>query len=267
MKRLLLTLGLAAAFSQAALFAKDSDFDGVEDAYDRCPGTAFEMTVAADGCPEDVSQTPVSLIMGLGTTYATGSYGGTETVDSFSSELSASLYVGDFYASVLGAYYFSGAADPTVAGGNDGGLSDTFLGAGYTFNPARNVYLTPGVLVKLPTADEGLGTGETDYGASLQGVYRFEHADLFAQYGYTVTYRNVSYGSVGAGFYPGAGSYLSVSYDMAQSYDPALEDLRSVSVFGIFTLYDTLSLRLNYSYGLSETASDHLVSAMLLKRF
>ena len=268
MKRFILALGLT-----AALYGADSDFDGVNDAEDRCPGTPFDLTVSADGCPVE-TQTPVSLLVGVGATYATGTYGGTERIDSVSTELSATLYAGNFYASVLGAYYFRGASDPTVAGNEDGGISDTFLGAGYMFNPVENIYLTPGIFVKLATAAEGVGTGENDYGASLQALYRFERADIFLQYGYTVTgnsstvtYRDISYGSVGAGFYPGPRSYLSVSYDVSQAYEPGYDDLESVSFFGIFTLYDTLSLRINYSHGLSDSTSDDLVSAMLLKRF
>ena len=274
MKRFLLTLGLAAALAQAAVTGSDSDFDGVIDALDRCPGTSFELTVGADGCPETEAATAVSVLMGIGMAYATGTYGGTETIDSLSTELSATVYAGNFYASVLGAYYFSGAYDPTVAGSDQGGISDTFLGAGYMFALTENVYLTPGLYVKLATAADGLGTGENDYGASLQALYRFEKSDIFAQYGYTVTgdsdtatYQDISYGSVGAGIYPTPNTYLSVSYDFSQPYDPALADLESISLFGLFGLYDTLSLMLNYSYGLSDSASKNFASLMLLKRF
>jgi len=275
MKRLILALGIAAALSQALFAGTDSDFDGVADADDRCPATPFDLAVSADGCPiPKESQTPVSLLVGVGTTYATGTYGGTDTIDSLSTELSATLYAGNFYASAVTAYYFRGAYDPTVAGDDNGGISDTFLGAGYMFTPAEHLYLTPGIFVKLATAAKGMGTGENDYGTSLQALYRFEKSDVFVQYGYTVTgdsstvtYRDVSYGSVGAGYYPNPQSYLSLSYDVSQAYEPGFEDLESLSFFGIFTLYDTLSLRINYSYGLSDSASDHLVSAMLLKRF
>lgn len=273
MKRFLLWLCLTASVF-AATAVQDSDFDGVDDAHDRCPGTEFALTVSADGCPVDPPQTPTAVLVGIGGTYATGSYGGSDTIDSLSTELSATLYRGNFYLSVLGAYYFKGAYDPTVANSSGGGISDTFIGAGYTFNPAPNIFLTPGLLVKLATADDGLGTGENDYGASLQALYRYGHVDLFALYGYTVTgdsaavqYQNISYGSLGAGFTAKNGSYVSLSYDMSQPYDPSLPDLESLSLFGIFPLYDTLSLRINYSLGLSETASDHLFSTMLLIRF
>jgi len=271
MKRLPLLL-FVAAVSQAA--GGDRDFDGVDDARDRCPGTPFELTVSADGCAVEQRTTSAVFIAGIGTSYARGTYGGPDTVDSLSADVSAALYLGDFYASALGGYSFRGADDPTVSSDDGGGFSDLFLAAGYTFAPTTDLYLTPGIHVKLATAGDGLGTGENDYGASLQALYRLGDADVYALYGYTVTgdsaevsYRDIAFGSFGAGMYTANRSYLSLSYDVSQAYVAGVEDLQSLTLFGVFPLYDTLSLQATYSLGLSDSASAHYLSAMLLMRF
>jgi hypothetical protein len=274
MKRFALTLMLPVALLHSDPMPQDSDLDGVSDAADRCPGTPFELTVKPDGCPAGTDKTPVMFLGGIGATYATGSYGGSETIDSLSTEVTAAMYAGDFFLSVLGGYYYYGASDPTVTDGDGGGLADTFVGAGYAFRLSENLSLTPAVHVKLPTAGEKIGTGETDYGASVQGVYGLSGVDLFAQYGYTVTgdapkttYRDVAFGSAGITFYPGKQSSVSLSYDYSEAYVPDTPALESLSVMGLFALYDTLSLQANYSLGLSDSAGDHTFGLMLLKRF
>ncbi|MHC3993323.1 hypothetical protein ACXWTF_00680 [Thiomicrolovo sp. ZZH C-3] len=273
MKRLLLSTALITSALCAAPAERDSDLDGVPDTLDKCPGTAFDMTVGADGCAPDTGST-VSFLAGIGMGYATGKYGGTETVDSLSTDAMAALYAGDFYVTGIVSYYHYGTADPTVADSKDGGLSDTFLGAGYAFGLTENLFLTPGVHLKLATAEEGTGTGENDWGGSLVGLYRFSALDIFAQYGYTVTgdsatteYPDIAFGSAGVTFYSTPASSLSFSYDYSESYIQGTPDLRSLSVLGIFPLYDTLSLKVNYSLGLSDSASDHAAGVMLFARF
>ncbi|WP_345985602.1 hypothetical protein WCX49_00355 [Sulfurimonas sp. HSL-1656] len=273
MKRLLFGTALLAAALYAAPAERDSDLDGVPDTLDRCPGTAFDMTVGADGCAPDEG-TAVTFLAGIGMSYATGKYGGTESVDSLSTDAMAALYIGDFYVTGIVSYYHYGTADPTVADSEDGGLSDTFLGAGYAFGITENLFVTPGVHLKLATAETGTGTGENDWGGSVVGLYRFAALDVFAQYGYTVTgdsstteYPDIAFGSAGVTFYPTPTSSLSFSYDYSESYIPESPDLSSVSVLGIFPLYDTLSLKVNYSLGLSDSASDHAAGIMIFARF
>jgi len=273
MKRFLLITGTLAAMLSAAPTERDSDFDGVADVLDRCPGTPFEVTVTADGCPVD-DATPVSFLVGIGMSYATGKYGGTETVDSLSTDAMVGVYAGDFYVSGLASYYHYGTADPTVADSKDGGFSDTLLGAGYAIDLTEHLFLTPAVHVKLATAATGTGTGENDWGGSVLGLYRFSAFDAFAQYGYTVTgdsatasYPDIAFWSAGATFYPTQWSSLSVSYDYSESYITDTPALQSLSVLGFFPLYDTLSLKVNYSLGLSDSASDHAVGIMLFAHF
>ncbi|MEJ2468381.1 MAG: hypothetical protein P8Y51_04805 [Campylobacterales bacterium] len=274
MKRFTPTLLLAAVLLQADPLPLDSDLDGVADASDRCPETPFELTVRADGCPAEAPEAPVMLVGGIGMTYTTGTYGGSETVDSLSTDVTAAMYAGNFSLSILSGYYYYGASDPTVSDSDSGGMADTFAGAAYTVALSEKLSLTPGIHVKLATAGEEIGTGETDYGASVYGVYRFSGADVFALYGYTVTgdtkttkYRDVAFGSAGITLYPVKQGSVSLSYDYAQAYVPDTPALESLGVMGLFTLYDTLSLKANYSLGLSESASDHAFGLMLLKRF
>ena len=110
MKSLFPLLLLLAALVPAQ--AGDADLDGVDDAKDRCPGTPFELTVARDGCPEETL--PFTAMLGIGSAYTTGKYGGTETTDALSVDLLAAVYAGNAYLSVAGSYYVFGANDPTV---------------------------------------------------------------------------------------------------------------------------------------------------------
>lgn len=273
MIRPLFALLFAGSLVSAAVIG-DSDFDGVDDARDACPATPFEAVVAADGCPAGEEGTPIVGVVGIGATYASGSYGGSEKVISLSNELLAALYTGNFSLSVLGAYYYRGAYDPVVATYDGGGLSDTLFSASYTLRSFGALTLTPGLHVKLATADSDIGTGQNDYGASLLAGITLAPLELFALGGYTVTgnsadtaYRDIIFGSLGAGLRPNPRSYLSLSYDYAQAYETDVEDLHSLSLYGVYDLYDTLSLKLGYSYGLSDSAADHSLSLMLTTRF
>lgn len=273
MKRLLWPV-VACGALQAAVIMDDSDFDGVADAYDACPETPFELTVTADGCPEKASQAFTFYLLGLGVTYAIGTYATAQTIESISNEVTAALYRGDFYASILGAYYYRGAYDPNVASYDGGGVSDTLLNVGYTFYPSEGFSITPGAHLKLATADEGLGTGENDYGCSLLANMSLDPASLFAMAGFTYTgdsdtvaYRDIVFGSAGVGYGPDERSYFSISYDYSQAYYEDIADQQSLSLYAGYDLYDTLSLKINYSYGLSDSAAKHNASLMLTKLF
>lgn len=265
-------LFLISALYLLAAAGTDSDFDGVDDLTDRCAQTPFSETVDAYGCP--VRHSTLAYEIGLGGSYATGTYGGDQTIDSLSGDFNAAMYGTRFFASAALSYYFQGAYDPTVATYDNGGISDLYLSAGYAFYLSEDASLTPALQVKLPTADEGLGTGETDYGASLQALKRFERMDLFAFAGYiitgdapTATYEDVVYGSAGAAYTGQYGIYASISYDYSQSYIAGQVPLEALSFYGSFALYDTLYLRVQYSAGMSETAAQHAGSVMIVKRF
>ena len=267
MRRLLLLCWLLAAAGRAA----DGDMDGVDDALDRCPGTPFALTVSADGCPVD--DAPSSLLIGVGSSYTTGTYGGTEPLDALSADLAVMFFSGNFLFSAMSGYYVFGAEDPTVAHSEEGGMGDTYLSAGYTFAPAEGLTLTPTAYVKLATAAETIGTGQNDFGASLLGIVRVGGSDLFAHYGYTVTgdgaltYRDISFGSAGITLHPAPHVALSLSYDVSQAYLAETPDIKSATLLGSYTLYDTLTLQAVYSYGLSDSAAEHALSIMLFKRF
>ena len=185
MKRHLFVLLFVGSVAMGAVLG-DSDFDGVADARDACPGTPFEALVGTDGCPIEASKTPVVVVAGIGATYASGTY------------------AGNFSFSAFGAYYYRGAYDPAVSTYDGGGLSDTLLSAAYTLRPSARLSLTPGVHIKLATGDSGIGTGENDYGPSLLANLHLASLELFALGGYTFTgdsadveYRDIFFASAG----------------------------------------------------------------------
>ncbi len=263
-----------AALTAATAGFFDSDLDGVEDGRDRCPDTPFEQTVGSDGCPDtSLPRTPRFGTVSAGASYASGTYGTSQTIESVSTDFSAALYNGGLSASVFGAWYARGAYDPTVASYDGGGMSDMLFSLAYTFAPCDALTLTPGVHLKLPTAADGLGTGETDFGASAQAAFAFTYFQTFVTAGYTVTgdgavtYRDIAFGSLGTGMYLTHDLYGSITYDISQAYDPELADLRSLTLYFGYDFHTALSLQMNCSAGLSESAAQFAVSLMLTREF
>lgn len=257
----------------AAAPASDSDFDGVPDSGDRCPGTPFSERVDAQGC-STASEARSVFEVSLGGSYSTGEYGTGETIDSYSGDFAAAFYGTHFFAGVATSYYFKGAYDPTVSGTDTGGFSDLYLNAGYAFYTSDHLVLTPALQLKLPTANKDLGTGETDIGASLQALNHFKRFDLFVFLGYTITgdtpvqtYNDIAFGSVGAAYTAADTWYASLSFDVSESYLPGDPALTTLSFYGSAALDERHALRLYYSAGLSETAAQHALSLMFVTSF
>lgn len=131
------------------------------------------------------------------------------------------------------------------------------------------------LLWKLPTADEaeGLGTGETDYGAVVELGYRFERYKPFASVGYvwkgdapTVKYRDGWLYSLGITRYAGADEFY-VSYDARERTLPGFDDTRLLSVGWLHGLTARQTLQFDVSAGLNGSSPDVLVYIELMTWF
>jgi hypothetical protein len=169
--------------------------------------------------------------------YASGDYGGTETVN-------------DLYVPVTGTYrtarFAFRATVPYVrvadSFGTDGGFGDVVA----TFTAYDVARVSSGVSldvtggIKFGTADEsvGLGTGKNDYSVRAD-LYKFmDRGALFGGIGYSVRgdprgldLSNAWVASLGGGYRLSPVTYGGVSFDYRQSSIPGADSLREVTAF------------------------------------
>lgn len=279
MKKLLFLVALA--LSSTALFAySDADMDGVEDSSDKCPNTPFTDLVDINGCTvkkiktSQTTQSHYDII--IGGSYAGSNYSSLNRTDTYSASLQADYYYGNFSLQASTSYY-------TTQGSNysDTGLNDSFVGAAYTLRPTSSFYVRLGVGALLPTYDTTLNNNEADYMGSINVSYTVGKVNLFGGYVYTMIndtdvvdnnvsyqYHNTSGYSAGLGYYVTNSFYLSASYNQSNSIyksigGSAVDDIKTASAYGYYSINRNYFMTFSYAYGLSDSASDHAGSVKL----
>ena len=167
MKKKLLFLGLSALFS--ALYAKDSDLDGVPDNIDICPNTAFLDIVNKYGCSakqiKELKKNRIKFNLSAGYEY-----------DNYKNSKSSSLIFSSISAKKNNLklnIYYSMQDD----GYNNGYKSNDFITSFYYYNTnITNTSLKIGAKVYLPT----YYNDKTDYALLIQGTYFFNDFDIGA---------------------------------------------------------------------------------------
>lgn len=119
--------------------------------------------------------------------------------------------------------------------------------------------------VKLPTGSEskGLSNGETDYAVQANVDKYFGAFHLSAGLGYRwlgeprgVSYDNVTYGSIGAGYKFTQATSMGVSYDWATAAVNGSAKPQEISVFGSYRINDSYKLSAVLYGGLSNASPD-----------
>lgn len=162
--------------------------------------------------------------------------------------------------------YYVVQADDGVTHGTESGLGDVLVWAEWDALPPRpnHFSLTASALLKLPTADEdeGLGTGETDYGAFLELGRPYEDFKPFVSAGYIwkgdapeIDYRNTWLYSLGIVKYIGRDE-LYVSFDARDASLPGTDGTRLLSAGWLHTLSARQTLRFDASAGLNDDSPD-----------
>lgn len=256
MKKLLISL-LLTGFTSALLAYQDYDIDGVEDHLDQCPNTSFDELVDENGCGRTQLQHKSVITLKVGyERISDDTYG-----DSNALNLYANFKNGPYRVSLSNYNYVDTGVN------NSSSVGDIFLTGGYKMPlPQSSLLISAGI--KFPTADEDLGTGESDLLASLYYTYYLDkQTDLFAYYGYTftgdsdeTTYENISTLSVGAGYAFNKSYYSALSYDYAESIFEDVDARSSLSWFHSYDFNDRYFMTFNYAYGLNDEAYDHLFS-------
>lgn len=167
----------------------------------------------------------------------------------------------------------SGSTSTTaVKATTQSGLGDVVAAAGYTVYETEALALDIAGKIKFGTADanKGLGSGENDYSAQLDGFYTLQNTSLFATAGYKivgapagVSVNNVAYGTLGFSQKTGNKTSAGMMLDVAQASNPQSDGTREITVFVSNKISSTLKLQASLLKGFSDSSPDYGGGLML----
>lgn len=272
MKKLLLLL-YAFLLSSVLYGYTDSDLDGVDDAHDKCPNTPISDLVDVNGCTKKSLLSPHHFDIVLGASYYDSDARTLNTTDTYAESIQFDYYYKNFSLQASTSYFSTNGS-----GFSDSGLYDTFLGGAYKWWIGSDLMVRFGVGTLLPTYSSDLNNNKTDYTASLNLSYNVGMFNLFGGYGYTlvgdddvditasdgsvtaVRYQNTNALSAGVGVYMTQKLYGSVSYNQSDSIYKDVEDIKTASIYGYYSISKSWFTSLSYAYGISDSASKNYVS-------
>lgn len=247
----------------------DTDFDGVEDAYDRCPQTSLSDLVDSNGCVIHSMRTNISYDLVAGIEYSQINYVSQEPSDTITTSLQADAYTGKWWFHGIISHYQSDNGTTSASG-----LEDTSITAMYRFTPTEKLTLFTGAGVILPTYKSAYNNEAADYMASIQMNYILNDTfSLFAGGTHTwINDQNVpeeSYQNT-SGFYtgiegtlPSGESTLSAAYHHYDSIYTSVPVIRYVNFEYGYIINPHWNIGINYAFGLSDSTSDHAFSGYL----
>lgn len=156
------------------------------------------------------------------------------------------------------------------------GLGDIVAAAGYTVYDQDALSLDLVGKVKFGTADAntGLGTGENDYSAQVDGYYTLDKTTIFATGGYKIvgkpaglTLNNVAFGELGASRKINDRTSAGIMLDVMQSASPVGNGPIEVTAFASKKLSPTLKVQVNVLKGLSNGSPNVSAGAMVTSIF
>jgi len=258
MKNIFLSLLL----TSLSLFAyADSDLDGVEDKFDKCPNSALTDLVDVHGCTKEslVSNHHFDIIVGA--SYGVSDYELTPKTESYSSTIQVDYYFKSFSMQVATSF-FKSESDTY----SEDSLADSTVAMYYGFYPSKSFSITVGAGALLPTYSSSLDNNEVDYLTSLSLSYRIGSVSIFGGYNYTlindkdigsVVYQNTNAFSGGLGYSFTYKFYASLSYFQSNSIYENVDDIQSASVYMFYSINKNWFTNITYSKGLSDTSTEH----------
>ena len=227
--------------------------------------------VNEEGCSTESLLNSHTFTLLTGLSYSDTDYNTLAKTDTLTTSISLDYTYKNFSFGISTSYYENNSETFSATGFND-----TFITTEYKL--VDDVfYISLGVGLILPTYESLYATNEIDYMANVHLGYTVENVNLFALYGYTlvndtdttqkVYYQNIHYASVGIGYFFDSKFYANTSYNISQSVYKDIEDIESLSLYGYYSLSDSLFVTANYMYGLSESASDTFVLVSLGYKF
>lgn len=274
MKNLLLILTLL--FSNSLFAYDDSDLDGVDDAQDRCPNTLFSDLVNLHGCTIKSLVSPYSFDIIVGMSYSDSDYQTLQATETLSPALQVDYYYKNFSLQASTSYFNTSGNSSTQTG-----LNDSYLGASYQIDVSERLYIRFGVGVLVPTYESSLGANKTDYLGSINLSYSLDAFTLFADYSYSmindddtvivydannstkIAYQNTSALSAGLGYYVSDRVYVSASYNVSNSIYVGVENIKTASLYGYYSIDTHWFTTLSYAKGLSDSATKNYATLRL----
>lgn len=160
-----------------------------------------------------------------------------------------------------------GSGGGGAATSTNSGLGDVITAAGYEFYSGDYLSLSIVGKVKFGTADEnkGLGTGENDYSAQIDGMYMLRNEDLLlATAGYKVvgappgiSTNKVLFGSLGYDHKLSGTANAGVMFNAAQSATEFSSDQRDITLYASKKLSSSLRVQVNFLKGYSDGSPDY----------
>jgi hypothetical protein len=265
------------AIATATLYGySDLDLDGVDDAIDKCPQTPLFDLVDATGCTKEtlspkIPQKIAHYDLLVGVSYAQSDYHSLNQTDTTSVTLSFDYYYKQLSFLVSTSYFYTQSSSYSSSG-----LYDTFTGVYYNFYPQENFNISLGGGVILPTYNSVYGNNSADYSVSLNFSYMYSALNLFGGYIYTLIndsdvvdtdttttdlyYQNTNSINIGLGYYVNDALYSSISYNQTDSIYADIETIRSVMLYGTYSIDSNYFTTFSFDYGLSDSASDYVLS-------
>lgn len=251
----------------------DSDFDGVDDAVDRCPNTPFMELVDINGCTTMSLISPHNFDIIIGTSYSDSDYQTLNQIDTTSSSLQVDYYYKKFSLQVSTSYFKTKGS-----GYQDSGLYDSFLGASYQFELLKELSLRVGTGIIIPTYKTSLNNNKMDYVGTLNFSYTLSSFNIFGGYSYTminddditiiynsntvqnIKYQNTNAFNAGIGYYFTNSFYANISFNSSSSVYATSEDIQTSSVYLYYTVDEHWFSTFSYAKGISASASKNYAS-------
>lgn len=237
----------------------DADMDGVEDSQDRCPNTFINELVNAQGCTIQSLENHYDLIVGGG--YSQLNYASNTKDDTFTTTVQADYYNQNFSAQILASRYTSK---------NDSGMNDTLIAGYYQIPLSDPLSMKLGGGILLPTYETGYNNEAADYMGSIGFTFLINpRAAVVGGYSYTfvndhnvprvLNYQNTQAYYLGVDYLIDSKLSIGGVYHNSESIYSDVEAIKKVSGFGMYRFDSHWFANAAYSYGLSDSASDHSI--------
>jgi hypothetical protein len=245
--------------------------DGVDDADDKCLYTPFSDLVDRTGCTIQSLDSPDSFTLFVGLSYSDTDYKTLSKTNTLTNSIDFNYYHKNFIFSLSSSYYSSDSQLYSTSGFND-----TYLGFAYTLLDDF-IYLNVAAQVILPSYETPLNNNNIDYALNVNLSYAINNFTFFGTGAYTlvndddiqgvVNYQNTLYLGGGLGYTFTNKLYASLLYSEADSIYKEVLKIKTASLYLFYSIDEQIFANLNYTYGLSDTASDNYFCVKLGYKF
>lgn len=241
---------------------EDSDLDGVEDMFDKCPQTSFSELVDLNGCSIKKIDNGINFNIIFGVGYSQINYSSQERSNTVTTSLQSDMYIGNWSLELYTSRYYSNINNQVK-----NGMDDTLFNLFYMYALSEKISLDFGVGIVLPTYKSGYENEKTDYSVLLDFKYYSDFSTyLFGNYGYTwindsdiayIKYENVSNFSIGAGYMFDLKNMLSLSYGYSETIYKNTKEAQILRLSYSNSIDSHWFVYADYDYGLNDWASDN----------